>query len=186
VHHIERPLAAGQWTAAQAQEWAAERPWLCGFNFLPSSAVNFLEMWRGDTFDPATIDRELGWAAAIGFNALRTNLHYLDWLHDPVGLIARVDHFLALAAKHGLECMICLFDDCEFSGENPQWSNQSEPRPGVHNGPRDRKPRPAAGGGPHRLVEAPELRPERDHGLRARSAHLDMGPVQRAGQPDDP
>lgn len=134
MHHIERPLAEGQWTAAQAQEWAAGRHWLCGFNFLPSTAVNFLEMWRGDTFDPATIDRELGWAAAIGFNALRTNLHYLDWLHDPVGLIARVDHFLALAAKHGLECMICLFDDCEFSGENPQWSNQSAPRPGVHNG----------------------------------------------------
>jgi hypothetical protein len=124
----------GRWTAERARDWARDRPWLCGFNFLPSTAVNFLEMWRAETFDPATIDRELGWAAAIGFNALRTNLHYLDWVHDRDGLIARIDGFLGLADRHGLRVMLCLFDDCEFSGETPFWGAQAGPRPGVHNG----------------------------------------------------
>ncbi|MBA3326444.1 MAG: 1,4-beta-xylanase [Rhodobacteraceae bacterium] len=130
---ISRPLD-GQWSEERARAWGLSHSWLCGFNFLPSSAVNFLEMWRGDSFDAASIDRELGWAAAIGFNALRTNLHYLDWRHDPEGLIARVAQFLEIAAAHGLASMICLFDDCEFSGEPPHWGAQQGPRPGIHNG----------------------------------------------------
>lgn len=125
--------APGQWTAARASEWGSRHRWLCGFNFLPSSAVNFLEMWRQQSFDPAGIDRELGWGAAIGYNALRTNLHYLDWLWDRDGLVARLDQFLDIAAEHGLASMLCLFDDCEFSGDAPQWGPQPLPRPGIHN-----------------------------------------------------
>ena len=30
----------------------AKQPWLVGSNFLPSYAVNELEMWQADTFDP--------------------------------------------------------------------------------------------------------------------------------------
>ena len=123
----------GQWSVERAQAWGEKQPWLCGFNFLPSGAVNFLEMWRGDTFDPIGIERELSWAAAIGFNALRTNLHYLDWLWDRDGLIARVDRFLEIAAGHGLATILTLFDDCEFSGEDPKWGPQPQPRPGIHN-----------------------------------------------------
>jgi hypothetical protein len=123
----------GRWTAEAARQWGAGHPWLCGFNFLPSGAVNFLEMWRAPTFDPAGIDRELGWAAAIGFNALRTNLHYLDWHFDRDGLVDRVDRFLDIASRHGIATMLCLFDDCEFSGAPPQWGPQPTPRPGVHN-----------------------------------------------------
>ena len=123
-----------RWTAERACAWASERPWHCGFNFLPSTAVNFLEMWRAETFDPATIERELGWASEIGFNALRTNLHYLDWRHDRDGLICRVGRFLDIAGRHGIGSMLCLFDDCEFSGEPPAWGPQPGPRPNVHNG----------------------------------------------------
>jgi GrpB-like predicted nucleotidyltransferase (UPF0157 family) len=36
-----------------------------GVNFLPSTAVNSTEMWAPETFDPATIDRELGWAEGV-------------------------------------------------------------------------------------------------------------------------
>lgn len=124
----------GLWTADAAKAWGAGQPWRCGFNFLPSGAVNFLEMWRAATFDPEAIARELGWAAEIGFNALRTNLPYLDWVHDRDGLIDRIDRFLDIAAGRGLATMLCLFDDCEFSGETPTWGPQAGPRPGVHNG----------------------------------------------------
>lgn len=132
--HIEHEdPAKGKWDLATARDWGDRIPWLCGFNYLPSGAVNFLEMWRGATFDPEMIDRELGWAAAIGFNAVRTNLHYLDWVFDRDGLVDRVDRFLDIASRHGIATMLCLFDDCEFSGQPPQWGPQPEPRPGVHN-----------------------------------------------------
>jgi len=55
------------WTAEQANEWYAGQPWLCGPNFLPSTAVNSTDMWQAESFDLETIDRELGWAEEIGF-----------------------------------------------------------------------------------------------------------------------
>lgn len=40
--------------------------WYFGANFIPSTAINQLEMWQKETFDPTTIDRELGFARKIG------------------------------------------------------------------------------------------------------------------------
>ena len=48
-----------RWSAEQATDWYNKQPWLVGCNFLPSTAINQLEMWQADTFDPETIDREL-------------------------------------------------------------------------------------------------------------------------------
>ena len=42
-------------------------------------------MWREETFDPTTIDQELGWAADMGFNSVRVFLHDLVWLEDTSG-----------------------------------------------------------------------------------------------------
>jgi hypothetical protein len=114
-------------------KWAEPRPWICGFNFLPSSAVNFLEMWHRDTFDARGIERELGWAAQIGFNAIRINLHYLVWRHDRGGLLERLDRVMAIAARNGIDTVPCLFDDCGFGGFEPEYGPQPDPVPGVHN-----------------------------------------------------
>ena len=46
----------------------------CWLNFLPSSAINQLEMFQEDTFDEETIERELDWAKDLGFNSLRVYL----------------------------------------------------------------------------------------------------------------
>lgn len=56
------PLAPGQWTPEKAWAWYLQQPWLVGCNFLPSTAVNDVEMWQKESFDPQTIDRELGWS----------------------------------------------------------------------------------------------------------------------------
>ena len=56
-------FAAERWTTQQAHEWYGRQPWLVGANYTPANAINQLEMWQADTFDPATIDKELGWAA---------------------------------------------------------------------------------------------------------------------------
>jgi len=67
------------WTAKQANDWYAQQPWLVGSNFIPSTAINELEMWQADTFDLPTIDRELGWAQTLGMNTMRVFLHNLLW-----------------------------------------------------------------------------------------------------------
>jgi hypothetical protein len=70
------------WTKEQANEWYQPWGWLRGCDFIPSSAINQLEMWQAETFDPATIDKELGWAEGIGMNCMRVYLHHVAWEVD--------------------------------------------------------------------------------------------------------
>ena len=51
-----------RWSEKKAREWYAKQPWLVGSNYIPATAINELEMWQADTFDPKRIDLELGWA----------------------------------------------------------------------------------------------------------------------------
>ncbi|HJQ81776.1 MAG TPA: cellulase family glycosylhydrolase [Lacipirellulaceae bacterium] len=124
-------LAAERWTPERAAEWYAAQPWLVGCNFAPSSAINQLEMWQGETFDPETIDRELGWAKSIGFNTVRVFLHELPWQEDREAFFERVDKFLEISARHGIRPMIVLFDG--VWDPDPQSGPQRRPRTGVHN-----------------------------------------------------
>ena len=122
---------AGRWPASKAWAWYESRPWPVGCNFLPSTAVNDVEMWQKDTFDPATIDRELGWAEDLGFNSVRVFVNFVVWKDDAAGLKDRFGRFLALADRHGISTMPILFDDC-FKPE-PRAGKQDDPVPGVHN-----------------------------------------------------
>ncbi len=119
-----------RWTADAANAWYAAPPVPLGCNFVPSTAVNALEMWQADTFDAVTIDRELGLAAGLGMNAVRVFLHDLLW-SDPAGTVARFDTFLGLAARHGIAVMPVLFESCW--GPAPMAGPQLPPRAGVHN-----------------------------------------------------
>ncbi|MDE3238030.1 MAG: cellulase family glycosylhydrolase [Paracoccaceae bacterium] len=125
--------AAGRWTAGQAWDWMRARPWICGFNYLPSVAVNFVETWHRDSFAPEVIARELGWAEDIGYTALRINLPFIVWQNDAAGLQKRMNQFLQIASQNGLSVIFCLFDDCEFSGEPARYGPQPDPIPGIHN-----------------------------------------------------
>ena len=84
------------WSVEKAKSWQAERPWLCGCNYLPSTAVNSTEMWQAETFDPQTITRELGWANKLGFNTIRIFLQYLVWKADSSGLKQRLEQAEAI------------------------------------------------------------------------------------------
>ena len=126
-------MATQRWTEARAWAWWKACGWVCGCNFIPSSAVNFIDMWHPDSFDRVTIERELGWAARIGMNAIRTNLPYLVWLHDRDGLLERLDWLMTVADRLGLATVPCLFDDCGFGGFEPEYGTQPDPVPGVHN-----------------------------------------------------
>ena len=119
------------WTKAQANAWYARQPWLVGSNYAPATAINQLEMWQADSFDPATIDRELGLAEGIGMNTMRVFLHNALWEQDAAGLKARMNTFLTIAAKHHIRPVFVLFDSCW--DPNPVLGKQHPPIPGVHN-----------------------------------------------------
>lgn len=125
--------ATKRWSVERANTWFTEQPWPVGCNFLPSTAVNFVDMWHPETFDPQTIDRELGWAADIGYNSMRINIQYILWADDPKGMMGRIERYLTIADSHGISTVLCLFDDCEFSGDAPSTDRQPDPIPGVHN-----------------------------------------------------
>jgi len=129
AHAHEAPGA--RWSAEQANAWYAAQPWIVGCNFIPSTAINQLEMWQADTFDAAAIDRELGWAAGLGMNAVRVYLHDLAWETDADGFTKRMDQYLAIADKHGIRTLFVIFDDCWNA--DPKAGPQPAPKPGVHN-----------------------------------------------------
>jgi hypothetical protein len=127
----DKPTVREVWPAEKANEWYAQQGWLRGCNFIPSTAINQLEMWQADTFDPLTIDRELGWAENIGMNCMRVYLHHLAWEVDKNGFKDRMRTYLYVASKHNIRTIFVLMDDCW----NPTYSAgiQPEPQPGVHN-----------------------------------------------------
>lgn len=119
------------WSIEKANAWYQKHPWISGANFIPSTAINQLEMWQADTYDSATIDRELGWAEGIGFNAMRVFLHSLAWKADPEGFKNRVNSYLGIAGKHNIKTIFVIFDD--VWNKEPKAGKQPAPKPGEHN-----------------------------------------------------
>lgn len=121
----------GRWTKARAREWSERTGWRSGCNYIPATAINQIEMWQASTFDPETIDKELGWAEELGFNTMRVYLSSVVWRNEAESFKQRIDRFLDIAASHGIKPLFVFFDDC--------WNPHSEigpqpaPKPGVHN-----------------------------------------------------
>jgi hypothetical protein len=120
-----------RWPAKAAADWYAKQPWLVGSNYIPATAINELEMWQADSFDPQRIDTELGWAESLGMNTMRVFLHDLLWQQDAAGFTKRIDAFLTIADKHKIRPMFVLFDS--VWDPFPKLGKQRAPRPGVHN-----------------------------------------------------
>jgi len=129
--HSQTGSHAQRWIEEKAKHWYVQQPWLVGSNYLPANAINELEMWQPDTFDPVRIDKELAWAQSIGLNTMRVFLHDLLWKQDPRGFTKRIDTFLAIAEKHHIHPLLVLFDSCW--DPNPKLGVQRKPTPGIHN-----------------------------------------------------
>lgn len=167
VEHEPVADAPGRWSREQAAAWYANRPWLIGCNYIPSTAINQLEMFQADTFDPETIDRELALAQGLGFNSVRVFLHDLLWLQDRKGFLGRCDEFLSLADRHGIGVMFVLFDSCWHP--QPRLGRQPEPLPFTHNSG---------------WVQGPGVEALQDPAARPRLREYVMGVVSRFA--DDP
>ena len=131
---------------AKVNEWYAQQPWLVGANYIPATAVNQLEMWQPETFDPQQIDKELGWAENAGMNMMRVFLPYVLWDKDSEGFKRYVDAFLTIAARHHIRTMFVLFDSC--FDPRLKLGPQHPPIPGVHNSAWVQSPGAAALGDP--------------------------------------
>lgn len=124
-------LPAQRWSVEKANEWYAGKPWLAGCNYIPAYAVNQIEMWSKETYDSKQIDKELGWAQDLGFNTMRVFLSSVVYANDPEGMKQRMDDFLGICQRHGIQPLFVFFDDCW----NPEsaYGKQPAPKPGVHN-----------------------------------------------------
>jgi hypothetical protein len=128
---VSQAASSERWTRKAARAWYRSQPWIVGSNFIPANAINELEMWQADTFDPAEIDKELGWAEGLGMNSMRVFLHDLLWKQDPEGFKKRINTFLEISDKHHIRPLFVLFDS--VWDPHPQLGEQRAPKPGVHN-----------------------------------------------------
>jgi hypothetical protein len=122
---------AARWSVDRANDWYRAHGWLVGANFITSNAVNQLEMFQPDTYDPQRIDAELHAAQMLGFNTVRVFLHDLLWTQDRAGFLGRLAQFVAIAAHRGIKPLFVFFDSCWDPLPRP--GLQPAPRPGVHN-----------------------------------------------------
>jgi endo-1,4-beta-mannosidase len=119
-----------QWTSDKAFEWYSNEEWPIGANFLPSSAINQLEMFQNETYDKQTITKELRMANSLGFNSMRVYLHDLLWnIKDE--FLSNFEEFLKICDELNIKPIIVLFDDCHRS--DPKLGKQFLPVRGIHN-----------------------------------------------------
>ncbi len=131
ISELHAQVARPVWTKAIAGKWYESQGWLRGCDFIPSTAINQLEMWQAQTFDTATISRELGYAQSIGLNCMRVFLHHLAWQEDPEGFKNRVREYLKIANGKNIKTIFVFFDDCW--NESYHAGTQPTPKPGIHN-----------------------------------------------------
>ncbi|PWT74139.1 MAG: 1,4-beta-xylanase, partial [Bacteroidetes bacterium] len=49
---LQAQTERGVWPRDKAEEWYKQWGWLRGCDFIPSTAINQLEMWQAESFDP--------------------------------------------------------------------------------------------------------------------------------------
>ncbi|MEO6733763.1 MAG: cellulase family glycosylhydrolase [Ferruginibacter sp.] len=128
---ITKSATGTVWTVEKANKWYSRHQWINGADYLPSNAINQLEMWQAATFDSALNDKELGWAERIGFNTMRVYLHSIAWMQDKEGFKNRMNTFLNIANRHRIKILFVFFDDCW--NKVPVAGVQPVPKPGIHN-----------------------------------------------------
>lgn len=138
----------GRWTIEKANAWYAKQPWILGCNYVPTYAVNQLEMWQKSTFDPKIIDEELALMAKTGMNTVRVFVHDLLWKEEKTDFYANINTFFDLCEKHAIRVGFNFFTN---GGKEPSVRGpQPLSPPKVHNGEWRQTP------GKERVMHKPE------------------------------
>lgn len=120
-----------RWTVDEATKWYDGLEWPVGCNYVPSYAINPIEMWQEESFDPKLIDHELSLAEGLGFNTVRMYLHNLMWEWDKEGFKSRIDQFLEICDSHGIKVTFTLFTN-GGNYNDPKPGRQPDAVPGIH------------------------------------------------------
>ncbi|QLG63963.1 glycoside hydrolase [Halorarum salinum] len=92
--------------------------------YLPARAFNSYQMWSD--YDREVIERDLGYAASVNLNAVRTWLCYEHWLEDPEAHGRALEHFLRAADERDIRVLLGVF---EGVGEPPTEENLENTNP---------------------------------------------------------
>ncbi len=109
----------GKWTKEMAWEWYNKRPWMRGCNYMSADCCNRIDQWQEFGFEKRmeTVERELSAAEEIGYNSVRLILEFPVWDQQHDGFMKRLDRYLAVCKKHGIDAMLCLANDCSVPKE---------------------------------------------------------------------
>ena len=121
-----------RWSVEKANEWAADKGWIVGCDYVTATAINQIEMWQAETFDPETMEREMALAEGLGFNTVRVFFSFLVYADDPDGFIKRFDQFLGICDRHGIRALPTFWTN-GGKLKDPHLGPQPEPLKGVHN-----------------------------------------------------
>lgn len=89
-----------------------------GALYLPTRDFNFYQMW--ENYSPKIIERDLGYAAQLNLNAIRTWVNYEFWLENPRAHRKAINHFLTTAADKNIDVLFSLFENV---GTTPSHEN---------------------------------------------------------------
>ncbi|MFH5800802.1 glycoside hydrolase [Haladaptatus sp. CMAA 1911] len=104
-----------------------------GALYLPSRDFNFYQMWAN--YSPEIIERDLGYAARLDLNAIRTWVNYEFWLENPQAHEKAINHFLTAASDKNIKVLFSLFENV---GTKPTHENLIDTNP--HTAPPVRSP----------------------------------------------
>ena len=149
---------SSRWSPDRANTWYQAQGWLVGANYITSSAVNQLEMFQPDTFDPRRIDTELGWARANGLNAVRVFLHdvLLPRLDTQVKLVIASRHPPSLSWPRA-DIWLAMIRPLPLEGFSPRESLEYLARRGVKEPELASQVAGTAGGNPLALSLAADM-----------------------------
>jgi hypothetical protein len=95
-----------------------------GALYLPTRDFNFYQMWAN--YSPEIIERDLGYAARLNLNAIRTWVSYEFWLENKKAHQNAIDHFLTTAGDKNLSVLFSLFENV---GTKPTHKNVTDTNP---------------------------------------------------------
>ncbi|MBC8876041.1 MAG: DUF1080 domain-containing protein [Planctomycetes bacterium] len=103
-----------------------------GTNYTPAYAVNQVQFWHD--FRPDVVERELAAARQyFGISTLRVYLHDINFFQERKVLMANLETFLEICAKHSIKPGFVFFDGCHRH-EGIFLDAPTEPISGYHNG----------------------------------------------------
>ena len=121
VAHIPATLDHSNATPEYSNAWAKVR----GVNYVPSYSSNPVQTWMD--YDPATIERELGFAQSIKLNTVRVFLHMFAWKHNRIRFLSNYDHFVAACAERDIKPLVVVFDDDFYDAGLPNVTDWEDP-----------------------------------------------------------